>query len=116
MEERTDLGKSKVQNIVRKIKKESEETRKEISEKNRKAIEFKSKKWGGTEIKKGKMDLKDPKLKEYSGLSVFQGKYEETSVVDGESGVNVLGGLKMSKEELAVLNNNPKMAVVSKYE
>ena len=58
----------------------------------------------------------DPKLKEYAQLSVFNGKYKETADITKTGGVNVIGNVVLSDEEKKVLGNNPKMAVVTKFD
>ena len=69
---------NKVQRLMKKMKAEANVLRQEISAKNDKAVEFKCKKWSVDEnVRNNKMFKEEPRLREYSELSVFNGGYRE---------------------------------------
>ena len=111
------LGKNVVRKIVTRLNSEAERLRKDISEKNRRSMVFKEKKWKSQEVQGGDQlpFQTDQELMGYHSLSVFNGKYVEPDEDEVEK-VNVIGDIELSENETNLLRNKPKLAVLGKLE
>ena len=49
-------------------------------------------------------------------ISVFGGKYRDADDVEETTGVNIIGNIELSEDEISVLSNNPKLAIVSRFD
>ena len=117
VETRPDYDSGKVQRMVRRMKTEADVVRKEIDDKNSKSIRFKTKKWEieTKNVKEENLFKNEERLKGYEGISVFGGAYKEENGIEFR-GVNVVGNIVLSAEERLVLENNPKLAIISKLD
>ena len=57
----------------------------------------------------------DPMLEEFCGVSVFGGSYAREEVGNGRN-FNVIGDILLSENEELLLDKNPKLASLGKFE
>ena len=56
------------------------------------------------------------RLQDYSEVSVFKGGYREETKNDDKARVNIIGDIQLSEEEMLILGNNPKLAILGQVD
>ena len=110
------FSKGQVQKMICRLKKESDTLRTEFQGKNLRSKEHKIKKWKeNSGVIKNVNKETEAEISKFSGLSVLNGKYRENTEEDVEL-FNVVGDVVLSDNERKVLNNNPKLAVLERFD
>ena len=116
--EREDISTGQVNKMLKRIQKKTEEVRKEVQKKHQKAEQFKIKKWS-TNAKPGTLK-NSQKLRGFEAVSVLNGAFkdddEEDVRLNSCRNFNVIGEVELSENEVRILENNPKLAILDEFD